>query len=59
MNAPLSFSSNADSKSWLKKKALPAIKKALPVIQKVANIAAVVFPGSAVIGKVAGVANLL
>ncbi len=59
MDAPLSFSSNADSKSWLKKKLIPAVKKALPVVQKAANIAAVIFPGSAVIGKVAGVANLL
>ena len=59
MNAPLSFSSDAHSKSWLTKKAIPAVKKAIPNIQKAANIAQVIFPNSAVVGKIATVANML
>jgi hypothetical protein len=58
MNAPttLSFSSDAaDQKLKIGK----IIKGAVKVVKKVAPIAQVIFPGSAVIGKVAGVANLL
>ena len=55
MDAPLSFSADADNKGWLKDKALPALKNALPVVQKVSQIGAVIFPNSAVIGKIAQV----
>ena len=57
MSAPttLSFSSDADQKLKIGK----IIKGAVKVVKKVAPIAQVIFPGSAVIGKVAGVANLL
>jgi hypothetical protein len=55
MDAPLSFSSNADSKFKFGK----IFKPILNVVKKVAPIAQVIFPGSAVIGKVAGVASLL
>jgi hypothetical protein len=56
MNAQqLSFSSDADQKLKLGK----VFKKVVAVVKKVAPIAQVIFPGSAVIGKVAGVANLL
>jgi hypothetical protein len=58
MSAPrssLSFSSDADQKLKIGK----VVKGAVKVVKKVAPIAQVIFPGSAVIGKVAGVANLL
>lgn len=58
MSAPrssLSFSSDADQKLKIGK----IIKGAVKVVKKVAPIAQVIFPGSAVVGKVAGVANLL
>jgi hypothetical protein len=57
MSAPttLSFSSDADQKLKIGK----VLKGAVRVVKKVAPIAQVIFPGSAVIGKVAGVANLL
>lgn len=58
MSAPtatLSFSSEADQKLKLGK----VLKGAVKVVKKVAPIAQVIFPGSAVVGKVAGVASLL
>ena len=51
MNTPLSFSSDAHQKNFF--------KKVVAVVKKVAPIASVIFPGSSVIGKVAGVAALL
>jgi hypothetical protein len=59
MDSSLSFSADAHQKSWLTKKVIPAIQKAIPVVQKVANIAQVIFPNNAVIGKVAQVSNML
>jgi hypothetical protein len=57
MNTPatLSFSTDADQKLKIGK----IVKGAIRVVKKVAPIAQVIFPGSAVIGKVAGVAGLL
>jgi hypothetical protein len=57
MNTPatLSFSSDADQKLKVGK----FVKGAVKVVKKVAPIAQVIFPGSAVVGKVAGVAGLL
>ena len=51
----LSFSTDADSKFKLGK----VVQKIIPIIKKIAPIAQVIFPGVAVIGKVAGVAALL
>jgi hypothetical protein len=51
----LTFTNEADEKIKLGK----VVKGAVNVVKKVAPIAQVIFPGSAVIGKVAGVANLL
>jgi hypothetical protein len=52
MNAPLSFSSDVDSKSWFSKKALPVIKKA-------SQIGKIIIPGNAIISKVALIASVL
>lgn len=51
----ISFSTDVDSKIKLGK----IVGKIVPVIKKIAPIAQVIFPGVAVIGKVAGVALLL
>lgn len=51
----LSFSSDADQKLKIGK----TLKGAVKIVKKVAPIAQVIFPGSAVVGKVAGVVNLL
>jgi hypothetical protein len=52
MNTPLSFSSDADSKSWFSKKALPIIKKA-------SQISKIILPGNGIINKVALIAGVL
>ena len=52
MNAPLSFSSDVDSKSWFSKKALPVIKKA-------SQIGKIILPGNGIINKVALIAGVL
>ncbi len=66
MDAPPSFSADADSKGWVKNKALPALKKALPVVcgtfrrcHRSALVHAVILPESAVIGKIAQVSAML
>lgn len=52
MNAPLSFSSDVDSKSWFSKKALPVIKKA-------SQIGKIVLPRNEIINKVALIAAVI
>jgi hypothetical protein len=57
MNAPLSFSCAAPhQKSWLTKKALPAINKALPVANRILPVAATFIPAlqpaAAIVGAV-------
>jgi hypothetical protein len=57
MNTPLSFSCAAPhQKSWLTKKALPAINKALPVANRILPVAATFIPGlqpaAAIVGAV-------
>lgn len=48
MNTPLTFSSSApDQKSWLTKKAFPAVMKALPVANRVLPVANRVLPVAA------------
>ena len=56
MSAPttLSFSSDAQSKSWLTKKAIPAIKKALPVANKVLPVAATFIPALRPVATIVG-----
>ena len=52
----LSFSSDPQSKSWLTKKALPAVKKALPIAGRILPVVApfvpVLQPVAAVVGAV-------
>ena len=58
----MEFSSNSDfastdapdHKSWLTKKAIPAIKKALPVVEKILPVAATIIPGLAPVATVVG-----
>jgi hypothetical protein len=59
MNTPshsLSFSSDAQSKNWLTKKAFPALMKTLPVANKILPVAAtfipVLRPVAAIVGTV-------
>jgi len=52
---PTFASTNApDHKSWLTKKALPAVKKALPVVNKILPVAATIIPGLAPVAAVVG-----
>jgi hypothetical protein len=54
-----SFSSDAQSKNWLTKKALPAVKKVLPVANKVLPVAATFIPALRPVANVVGVISTL
>ena len=57
MHAPrssLSFSSDAESKNWLTKKAIPAVKKALPIANKVLPVAATFIPALRPVATIVG-----
>ena len=55
MNTPLTFSSaSPDQKSWLTKKAIPAIRKALPVVNRVLPVAATFVPALRPVAAVVG-----
>jgi len=55
----LSFSSDPQSKSWLTKKALPAVKKALPVVERVLPAVAPFVPALQPIAAVVGAVGSL
>lgn len=60
MNTPLTFSSAApDQKSWLTKKAIPAIRKALPVVNRVLPVAATFVPALRPVAAVVGTISSL
>ncbi len=60
MNTPLSFSCTAPhQKSWLSKKALPAINKALPVANKIIPVAATFIPALQPADAIVGAVNSL
>ena len=55
MNTPLTFSSTVpDQKSWLTKKAVPAIRKALPIAIRVLPVAATFVPALRPVAAVVG-----
>jgi len=55
MNTPLTFSSTTpDQKSWLTKKAVPAIRKALPIAIRVLPVAATFVPALRPVAAVVG-----
>jgi hypothetical protein len=55
MNTPLTFSSTTpDQKSWLTKKAVPAIRKALPVAERVLPAVAPFVPALRPVAAVVG-----
>jgi hypothetical protein len=56
----ISFSSDdAQSKSWLTKKAIPAVKKALPVANKILPVAATLVPALRPVATVVGAVSSL
>lgn len=55
MNTPLTFSTDAPhQKSWLTKKAFPAVMKALPVANRVLPVAATFVPALRPVAAVVG-----
>lgn len=56
MNTPLTFSTDGapDQKSWLTKKAIPAIRKALPVAERVLPAVAPFVPALRPVAAVVG-----
>jgi hypothetical protein len=55
MNTAPSFSSDAPhQKSWLTKKALPAVKKALPIANKILPVAATFVPALRPVATIVG-----
>jgi hypothetical protein len=61
MNTPLTFSTAAapDQKSWLTKKAFPAVMKALPVANRVLPVAATFVPALRPVAAVVGAISSL
>ena len=60
MNTAPSFSSAApDQKSWLTKKALPAVRKALPIANRVLPVAATFVPALRPVATVVGTISSL
>ncbi len=60
MNTPLTFSSSApDQKSWLTKKAFPAVMKALPVANRVLPVAATFVPALRPVAAIVGTISSL
>lgn len=60
MNTPLSFSADAPhQKSWLTKKAFPALKKALPIANRVLPVAATFVPALRPVAAVVGTISSL
>jgi hypothetical protein len=52
-------SDDAESKSWLTKKAIPAVKKALPVANKILPVAATFVPALRPVATVVGTVSSL
>lgn len=60
MNTPLTFSSSApDQKSWLTKKAFPAVMKVLPVANRVLPVAATFVPALRPVAAIVGTISSL
>ena len=60
MNTPLTFSTDAPhQKSWLTKKAFPAVMKALPVANRVLPVAATFVPALRPVAAIVGTISSL
>jgi hypothetical protein len=53
-DSDFSFASTPDQKSWLTKKAIPAVKKALPMVQRVLPVVAPFVPALQPVAAVVG-----